>query len=44
MGLNTILRVKSFIDHPKRLLPLITVVVKQNQVRLFDRKPAVDPP
>ncbi|MBN3895337.1 MAG: Rieske 2Fe-2S domain-containing protein [Nostoc sp.] len=27
----------------KRSLPLITVVVKQNQIRLVDRKPAVDP-
>ncbi|WP_409882482.1 hypothetical protein [Nostoc sp. ChiSLP03a] len=26
----------------KRSLPLITVVVKQNQIRLVDRKPAVD--
>ncbi|WP_442949594.1 hypothetical protein [Nostoc sp.] len=27
----------------KRSLPLITVAVKQNQVRLVDHKPAVDP-
>ncbi|MFN6538578.1 MAG: Rieske 2Fe-2S domain-containing protein [Nostoc sp. EkiNYC01] len=27
----------------KRSLPLITVVVKQNQIRLVDRKPAIDP-
>ena len=27
----------------KRSLPLITVVVKQNQVRLVDQKPAIDP-
>ncbi|WP_445631758.1 hypothetical protein [Nostoc sp. DSM 114167] len=27
----------------KRYLPLITVVVKQNQIRLVDGKPAVDP-
>ncbi|MDZ7967548.1 MAG: hypothetical protein RM368_21770 [Nostoc sp. DedSLP03] len=29
-------------DPAKRSLPLITVVVKQNQIRLVDRKPAVD--
>jgi cytochrome b6-f complex iron-sulfur subunit len=27
----------------KRSLPLITVVVKQDQIRLVDRKPAIDP-
>ncbi len=27
----------------KRSLPLLTVVVKQNQVRLVAHKPAVDP-
>jgi cytochrome b6-f complex iron-sulfur subunit len=27
----------------KRSLPLVTVVVKQNQVRLVDRAPAIDP-
>jgi cytochrome b6-f complex iron-sulfur subunit len=27
----------------KRSLPLVTVVVKQNQVRLVDRPPAIDP-
>lgn len=27
----------------KRSLPLVTVVVKQNQIRLVDRKPAIDP-
>ncbi|MEH2290396.1 hypothetical protein [Nostoc sp.] len=28
----------------KRFPPLITVVVKQNQIRLVDGKPAVNPP
>ena len=27
----------------KRSLPLVTVVVKQNQIRLVERKPAIDP-
>ncbi len=27
----------------KRSLPLVTVVVKQNQIRLVDRQPGVDP-
>ena len=27
----------------KRALPLVTVVVKQNQIRLVDRAPAIDP-
>ncbi|OCR02792.1 (2Fe-2S)-binding protein [Oscillatoriales cyanobacterium USR001] len=27
----------------KRSLPLVTVIVKQNQIRLVERKPAIDP-